>query len=313
LKRSGILDSIGNTPLVELPNMSASPDVRVFAKLEGVNPTGSIKDRIALYMIERAMERGDLHPGQTIIEASTGNTGIALALVGRLLDHPVKVVVPESVVPEVVRVLGVFGAGTIWSPGSEGAKGAIDLARRLANEHQYYLPSQFENLDNPQAHYSSTAAELLADLPDIDAFIAGLGTGGTLMGVGRRLKEKNRKTKLIAVEPHLGSFVQGLSSLEDGFLPPILDLSLLDGKMVVTSRDSFNATKELLRREGIFAGVSSGAVLHCAQRIAQRMRRGNLVVILADGGWKYLGAQPWTQAHQPDDDGEADLESILWW
>lgn len=310
MRANSVLDLVGNTPLVELSRLSPWPGVRLFAKLEGQNPTGSIKDRIARFMVEAAVAEGKLSLGQPIIEATTGNTGISLAWVGRLLGHPVKVVVPENVVLEVAQMLAVYGAEIIWSSPKGGMREATAQARRLAQEEGYFLPGQFENRANPQAHYQTTGPELLAQLPQIDVVVAGLGTGGTMMGLGRRLKERNPHTRLIAVEPHPGIQLQGLRSLQDGFIPPILELSRLDGKLLVHSHQAFAALGRLIDEEGILGGISSGACLHGALRVAERMRTGNIVVIMADGGWKYLSARPWLKAPPADVD---ELEATFWW
>ncbi|MBI4302597.1 MAG: cysteine synthase family protein [Chloroflexi bacterium] len=310
MPRRDILDAIGHTPLVEISGMSPNKGVRIFAKLEGHNPTGSLKDRIAKYMVERAEARRELTPDKTILEPTSGNTGIALAMIGRRKGYRVKVVMPENVSPERRQLLELYGAEVVLSPGNMGTNGSIELASRLAQDKSYYMPFQYGNEANPLAHYETTAVEILEELPEVDVFVAGLGTGGTLMGVGRRLKEHNPNTKVIAVEPHPGDLVQGLRSLDEGFVPPILDLSLLDGKMVVESRDAFLATRELTRREGIFAGISSGAVIHSALRLAKRMKSGNMVVLLADGGWKYLSTGLWTKdlSHLGKD-----IDSQIWW
>jgi len=307
-----ILDAIGNTPLVEIPRMSPKPSVRIFAKLEGNNPTGSLKDRIAKAMIEEGERKGELTPGKTILEPTSGNTGIALAMMGRRKGYKVKVVVPENVTVERRQLLELFGAEIVYSDGSKGTNGAIELAKKLVSEEpeRYYMPYQYGNPANPRAHYETTGAEIIRDLPEVDVFIAGLGTGGTLMGVGRRLKEHNPRVKVIAVEPHPGELVQGLRSLEEGFIPPILDMSLLDGKIIVDSRCAFAATKDLTKKEGIFAGISSGAVIHCAIRVAHRMERGNIVCLLADGGWKYLSLGIWFKEFP--DLGE-NIYSHIWW
>ncbi len=305
-----ILDAIGNTPLVEISRMSPKKGVRIFAKLEGNNPTGSLKDRIALAMIEEAERSGALTRDKTLLEPTSGNTGIALAMIGRRKGYKVKVVIPENVTVERRQLLELFGAEVVFSDGSRGTNGAIEVAQKLAQDTRYYMPYQYGNEANPRAHYATTGAEILRDLPEVDVFVAGLGTGGTLMGVGRRLKEANPKVQVIAVEPHPGDLVSGLRSLEEGFIPPILDTRLLDGKIIVDSRRAFAATKELTLREGIFAGVSSGAVLYCAIRIARKMSKGNIVVLLADGGWKYLSLGVW--AKDLPDIGE-DVYSHIWW
>ncbi len=311
MKSDDILDAIGNTPLVELPRMSPKKGIRIFAKLEGVNPTGSLKDRIAKYMVEQAERSGELTPGQTILEPTSGNTGIALAMIGRRKGYKVKVVIPENATPERRQLLEIFGAELIYSDGTKGSNGAIELAQKLAAaDPTLYMPFQYGNPANPLAHYETTGVEILNDIPDVDVLVAGLGTGGTLMGVGRRLKEHNPKTKIIAVEPNPGDLVQGLRSLDEGFVPPILDTSLLDGKIMVDSRCAFAATKDLTNKEGIFAGVSSGAVVHVAIRTAHRMEKGNIVVVLCDAGWKYISLGVW---HKEFPELGENMYSHLWW
>ncbi len=311
MKSADILDAIGNTPLVELTRISPKRAVRIFAKMEGNNPTGSLKDRIAKYMIEQAERSGELTKAKTILEPTSGNTGIALAMIGRRKGYKVKVVIPENATPERRQLLEIFGAEMIYSDGTKGSNGAIELAQRLAAEDtSLYMPYQYGNPANPLAHYETTGVEILNDLPEVDVFVAGLGTGGTLMGVGRRLKEVNPKTKVIAVEPHPGDLVQGLRSLDEGFIPPILDTSLLDGKIMVDSRCAFAATRDLTNKEGIFAGVSSGAVVHVAIRMAHRLEKGNIVVILCDGGWKYVSLGVW---HKEFPELGENMYSHLWW
>lgn len=296
MKKDSILDAIGHTPLVEIPRMSPKPEVRIFAKLEGHNPTGSLKDRIAKYMVEQAEKSGQLTPDKVILEPTSGNTGISLAMIAHRKGYRLKVVIPENVSEERYQLLELYGAEVVLSEGKSGTNGAIALAQEMAaKDPRYHMLFQYGNPANPLAHYETTGPEILEDLPEVDVFVAGLGTGGTLMGVGRRLKEHNPNTRVIAVVPHPGEQIQGLRSLEEGFVPPILDLSLLDGSMVVESEAAFLATRELTRQEGIFAGISSGAVIHCATRLAERMDRGNIVVLLADGGWKYLSTGLWTK------------------
>lgn len=307
-----IIDSIGDTPLVELKHCSPNPGVRLFAKLEGTNPTGSIKDRIVKEMVLDAEEAGLLKPGDTIVEASTGNTGIALAMVGRSRGHTVRVVMPENVYPEIPRTLAAYGAIVEQIPAENGVRGAMEVARQMAKREGWLMMDQFCNPSNTKAHYETTGPEILADLPRVDVFLAGLGTGGTLMGVGRRLKEANPETRVIAVEPHPGYQVQGLKSLADGFIPPILDFGLLDGKILVRSAHAFRAAAEIMRREAIFAGVSSGAVLHAAEKVAARLERGHVVLIFADSGWKYLATNLWDQETAEMGDGE-DLDDVIWW
>jgi len=312
LRITSILDAIGNTPLVQLPNLSPSEDVRFFAKLEGQNPTGSVKDRIAKYMLEDAERKGELTPGRVILEATSGNTGIALAFIGRLMGYRVKVVMPDNVSEERAQLLKAFGAEVVYSDGRNGTNGAIAKAQEMmrADPDAYYMPYQFGNVANPRAHYETTGPEILRDLPEVDVFVAGLGTGGTLTGAGRYLKERKPEVKVIATVPHPGDLVQGLRSLEDGFIPEVFDESILDGKIVVTSRTAFAAAKELTQKEGIFAGISSGAVLRTAQRAARRLERGNVVLLLADGGWKYLSTELWTKEYE---DLPEDIESKIWW
>ncbi|HEX9897955.1 MAG TPA: cysteine synthase family protein [Candidatus Methylomirabilis sp.] len=310
MKAASILEAIGNTPLVELRRISPKPTVRIYAKLEGNNPTGSLKDRIAKYMIEAAERSGDLTPDKVILEPTSGNTGIALAMVARLKGYKVKVVVPDNVTVERRQLLELFGAEIVYSDGNQGTNGSIKLAQQLAADPRYYMPYQYGNPANPQAHYETTAAEIIRDCPEVDVLVAGLGTGGTLMGCARRLKEYNPKIRVVAVEPHPGDLVQGLRSLEEGFIPPILDTSLLDGKIIVDSRCAFAATKDLTTKEAIFAGISSGAVIHCAIRVAHRMEKGTIVCVLCDGGWKYVSLGVWFKEIPNLGDN---VQSHIWW
>ncbi|KKL81799.1 hypothetical protein LCGC14_1991130 [marine sediment metagenome] len=308
-----ILDAIGDTPLVRLGRSSPKAGVNIYAKLEGQNPTGSLKDRIALYMINAAEESGELTPDKTILEPTSGNTGISLAMVARVKGYRLLCVLPDIVTPEREQLLRAFGAEVVYAEGARSTNDAIFKAQRMAAEEpdRYYMPYQYGNEANPRAHYETTGLEILRDLPQVNAFVAGLGTGGTLTGVGRRLKENNPDVKIVAAVPHPGDLVQGLRSLEEGFIPPILDESVLDGRIVVDSRSSFAAVKELMEKEGIFAGISSGAVMRTAQRVAERMERGNIVVLLADGGWKYLSTALWTKEYEeltPED-----VEGKVWW
>lgn len=307
-----LLELIGNTPLVEIPHLSPNPRVHIYAKLEGQNPTGSVKDRIAKYMIEHAERTGLLTPDKIILEPTSGNTGISLAMIGRLKGYRVKVVMPESVSAERTLLLRAYGAEIVYSEGIKGTNGSIVVAQQMVAEAPdvYYMPYQYGNEMNPRAHYETTGPEILRDLPEIDVFVAGLGTGGTLTGTGRYLKEKKPGVKVIACVPHPGDLVQGLRSLEEGFIPPVLDESILDGRIVVDSRTAFAATKELTQKEGIFAGISSGACVRTAQRVAARMEQGNIVVLLADGGWKYLSTNLWTTEYE---DLPEDIESKVWW
>ncbi|MCY4638816.1 MAG: cysteine synthase family protein [Chloroflexi bacterium] len=306
-----VLDLVGETPLVEISELSPRPEVRLFAKLEGHNPTGSVKDRIAAYMVRAAERDGRLVPGQTILEPTSGNTGISLALIGRLRGYPVKVVMPDAVSIERVRLIEAFGAEVIYSPGELGTNGSVERAREIGADHaDWFLPFQYENPENPRAHYETTAPEILRDLPEIDAFVAGLGTGGTLTGVGRRLKEHDPRIQVVAAAPHPGDLVQGLRSLEEGYIPPVFDDSVLDGRIVVDSKTSFRLTKELMERCGVFAGISAGAVIRAAQRLGERMGSGQIVCLLADGGWKYLSTGLWTREYA---EIEENVREKMWW
>ncbi len=309
---ANILDAIGNTPLVELPHTSPNPNVTIYAKLEGQNPSGSVKDRCAKYMIDAAERDGLLSPDKIILEPTSGNTGIALAMIGRVKGYQVMVVIPESVSEERSQLLRAYGAEIVYSEGLKGTNGSIAVAQQMVAEapQRFYMPYQYGNEANPRAHYETTGPEIVRDLPDVDVFVAGLGTGGTLTGTGRFLKEYNPNIKIIATVPHPGDLVQGLRSLEEGFIPPVLDESVLDGRVVVDSRTAFAATKELTQKEGIFAGISCGAAVKTAQRIAGRMERGKIVVLLADGGWKYLSTALWTTEYG---DLPEDIDSKVWW
>ena len=310
LKR-GILEAIGNTPLVELPNLSPKPGIHLYAKLEGNNPSGSVKDRIALRMIEQAEADGSLTPDKIILEATSGNTGISLAMVGRLKGYRVEVVMPEDMSPERVQLLQAYGAQIHLSDGRQGTNGSILVAQEMVAEGgPYYMPYQFGNQANPGAHYEGTGKEIVETLPDVDVFVAGLGTGGTLMGTGRRLKEHNGRVKVVAAAPQPDDAIQGLRSLEEGFVSAVLDLAMLDAHIMIPSEEAFKMTKELLHRDGIFAGISSGAAVACALRVAQRMERGNIVCLLADGGWKYLSTGLWNRDYA---DLEVEVEGKIWW
>src|ERR671935_1636918 len=293
MRFADVLAASGNTPLVGLPNMSPNPRVRLWAKLEGQNPTGSTKDRIAKAMVEAAEASGELTRDKTILEPTSGNTGIALAMVARRKDYRLTVVIPDNASEERIRLLELFGAEIVPSPGDKGTNGSIEVARALSKDDRYFMPFQYGNPANPLAHEEGTGEEIVRDLPEVTHFVAGLGTGGTLTGVGRRLKEHNPNVKVIAAEPELGDLVYGLRSLDDGFVPPIFDESVLDRKFLVNASDSLRATRELTEREGIFAGISSGAVLHVGRRLASELERGDVVCLLADGGWKYLSTQAW--------------------
>src|SRR2546430_3250050 len=288
-KYGDIVEAIGNTPLVELKRLSPKPGVRIYAKLESYNPTGSVKDRVAKAMIEAAEEQGAIGPGQTILEPTSGNTGISLAMICSRKGYPLKVVMPDNVTAERTQLLRMHGAEIVYSPGEQGSNGAVAMALEMAAaDPSYYMPYQYGNEANPRAHYEGSAAEILEELDEVAAFVAGLGTGGTLMGNGRRLKEENPETLVVAAEPFQGDLVQGLRSLEDGYIPPIIDLSLLDRKIFVSNRDAVVWTKRLLAEEGMFVGVSAGAVASIAVRTANDLDEGNVVFVVPDDGWKYL-------------------------
>ena len=290
-----LADSIGHTPLVEMPGFSPKPGVRIFAKLEGANPTGSVKDRIALEMLEGAERNGLLTSDKIILEPTSGNTGIALAMLARRKGYRMLAVMPVNVSHERRALLELYGAQIEVTDGAKGSNGSIVRAQEMATDPRYFMPYQYGNAANPRAHYTTTGPEIIADLPEIDIFVAGLGTGGTLMGVGRCLKEHNPRVRIVAGEPHPGEQVQGLRNLDEGFIPPILDLEMLDRKIVVRAHDALSMTRELTRVEAIFAGISSGAALHVALRASRDLDRGNVVVLLADGGWKYLSTELWTK------------------
>jgi cysteine synthase B len=306
-----IVQSIGNTPLVELPGLSPKPAVRVWAKLEGANPTGSVKDRVARALIEDAEERGALEPGQQLLEPTSGNTGISLAMICARKGYALTVVMPENVTPERTQLIEMYGAQIVYSEGPKGSNGAVEKALDMAaQDSRWYMPYQYGNQANPGAHYNGTALEILEALDDVAAFVAGLGTGGTLMGCGRRLKETFADAvKIVAAEPMPGEPVQGLRSLEEGFIPPIIDLSLLDRKIFVTNADAIAFTRKLLREEGLFVGPSSGAVARVAVRIADELDEGNVVFLVADDGWKYLSSGIYTK---PIDE-LADVDATVWW
>ena len=306
-----IVQAIGNTPLVELKRLSPKPGVRIWAKLESHNPTGSIKDRVARALIEDAEEKGLIRPGQTILEPTSGNTGISLAMICSRKGYPLKVVMPDNVTQERTQLLKMYGADIVYSPGDQGSNGAVAMALEMAEaDASYYMPYQYGNPANPGAHYNGTAVEILEELDEISAFVAGLGTGGTLMGNARRFKEElGDSVKIVAAEPMQGEPVQGLRSLDDGFIPPIIDLSLLDRKIFVTNRDAITWTRKLLDEEGLFVGVSTGAIAKIAVRVASELDEGNVVFIVCDDGWKYLSSGIYTL---PVDE-VAELDSTVWW
>ena len=309
-----VLDLIGNTPLVDVSVLSPNPNVRIIAKLESQNPFGSVKDRIAKAMIEDAEKHGHLLPGQTIIEPSSGTTGIALAAIAKLKGYPIKIVMPTSVSIERRQMLQVFGAELILSPGEEGSNGAVRRAAALAAEHpEWCFLYQYANDANPRAHYEGTGPELWRDLPEITHFVAGLGTSGTLMGTGRFLKEQNPHVKVIAVEPPLGERVEGLRNLDDGYVPPVFDnwhgFDLLDRKRVVRPRESLEWARRLVGECGVFAGISSGAALAGAVKVASEIDEGVIAFVVSDGGWKYLS----TGAYTDDlDAAEAKADQLIY-
>jgi cysteine synthase B len=307
-----VLGLIGETPLVGVHQLSPNPDVRIWAKLEGQNPGGSSKDRIALKMVELAERDGVLKPGATILEPSSGNTGIGLALVAKLRGYKLRVIMPENVSVERRQLLEIFGAEVTLSPGEEGSNGAIRMSEKIHADEpdRYVFLFQYGNPANPLAHYEGTGPEILRDCPEIDVFVAGLGTSGTLMGAGRFLKEQKPGVKVIAVEPPAGELVMGLRNLEDGFVPPIFDPELLDRKLIVRPRDSIEGTRRLLNECGVFAGISSGAAVAGAIKAAQQMERGTIVTLLPDGGWKYLSSGAWTD---PIDDVVERATRINYW
>jgi [CysO sulfur-carrier protein]-thiocarboxylate-dependent cysteine synthase len=304
-----LLSLVGSTPLVELPRLAPKPDVKLFAKLEGQNPSGSIKDRIAKAMIEAAEASGELEPGRALLEPTSGNTGISLALVAKLKGYPLTCVLPENATEERRRLLRLYGADIVESPGEEGSNGAVRLALELAEQDpRFFMPFQYANEANPRAHYEGTGAEIADALDRVDVLVAGLGTGGTLMGTGERLRESFPHVVVAAAEPLPGDPVMGLRSLADGYVPPILDVSRLDRKVLVSNAESVAALRRLLDEEGIFGGVSAGAVVHVARLLAEELDDGVVVCVLADGGWKYLSADFWEDANP-----ERSMERTVWW
>jgi cysteine synthase B len=302
---SSLLDLIGKTPLVELRRFAPGESVRLYAKLEGQNPSGSIKDRVAKSMLDRA----NLEPGARIIEPTSGNTGISLALICKLRGYRLTCVMPENATEERKRLLRLYGAEIVESPGNEGTNGSVRLALELAAEDpSLFMPFQYANEANPRAHYEGTGAEIVEALDRVDVFVAGLGTGGTLMGAGARVRERWPDVVVAAAEPLPGDPVMGLRSLDDGYVPPILDVSKLDRKVLVSNEESVAAVRDLLAQEGLFAGVSAGAVAHVARRLAGELEEGVVVCVLADGGWKYLSAPFWDA-----DDAARTMEHNVWW
>jgi len=305
-----VLDAIGDTPLVGMQRMSPKPDVRLWAKLEGNNPTGSTKDRIALAMVDAAERSGDLTAEKRLLEPTSGNTGIALAMVASRKGYGVTVVIPDNASEERIRLLRLFGAEIVFSDGAKGTNGSIEVARALAQDDKYYMPFQYGNPANPRAHEIGTAREIVRDCPTVTHFVAGMGTGGSLTGAGRGLHAFNPSVQIVAAEPELGDLVYGLRSLDEGFVPPIYDPNEVNRKFLVRSSDALRATRTLTAREGIFAGISSGAVVHVAQRIAAEIDVGDVVCLLPDGGWKYLSTGAWAEDFATAEKG---VEESLWW
>jgi cysteine synthase B len=308
-----ILDAIGETPLVRLQRLSPKPGVNVYAKLEGANPTGSVKDRIARHMILAAEASGELTPAKTILEPTSGNTGISLAMVARAKGYKLICVLPDNVTPEREQLLRAFGADVVYAENAISTNDAVFKAQQMLADgpDRYFMPYQYGNEANPRAHYDTTGPEILRDVPAIDVFVAGLGTGGTLTGTGRYLKENRPDVKVIAAVPHPGDLVQGLRDLGEGFIPPVLDESVLDGRIVVDAKTSFATVKELMEKEAIFAGISSGAVVRVAIRAAERLETGSVVALLADGGWKYLSTALWSKDWEVTD--ESETQGTIWW
>ncbi|HZU14157.1 MAG TPA: cysteine synthase family protein [Chloroflexota bacterium] len=306
---ASILDAIGDTPVVELRRINPFPDVRLLAKLEGANPSGSVKDRIAVALADEFERRAD-SSDYILLEPTSGNTGIALAMVGRVRGYRVVAVMPSNVTAERRRLLEIFGAEIVDSPADRGTNGAIEVARSLDEDPRYWILNQYGNSANPLAHYRGTGPEILRDVPEIDVFVAGLGTGGTLTGVGRRLKEAKPGVRVVAAEPLPGDLVQGLRSLDEGFVPPIFDPAILDAKYLVPSSEAVVMMRRLASEEGIFAGVSSGAIVAAALRDAEHMESGTVVALLPDGGWKYLSGDLWNAS--PDVLDENLSGAFLW-
>ncbi|MCY4582903.1 MAG: cysteine synthase family protein [Chloroflexi bacterium] len=302
---------VGGTPLIELRDLSPRPGVRLFAKLEGQNPSGSVKDRIAVAMLDAAEESGALRPGATLVEASTGNTAIALAALAPRRGYRVRVVLPKGIVPSIADILDLYGAEIEWCEPEAGMRGAIRRVQELASDQGYYAVGQFSDPANVQCHYATTGEEIVQAMEQVgvDVFVAGIGTGGTITGVGRRLRERWPGVQVVGVEPRLGERLQGLRSLSEGYIPPLLDLGMLNRRFLVDSASAIAAARDVMREEGVFAGVSSGATLHAARRVAEGMERGNIVMMFSDGAWKYLPSRPWDASGA---DAEA-LDEVHWW
>ena len=307
---TSLLNLVGNTPLIELSHLYPRAAIRIFAKLEGQNPSGSIKDRVVKAIVNAAERRGDLSAGDTIVEASSGNTAIALAMVGKQKGYNVHVVVPDGVAPSIGDILAIMGVEITWCKSSGGLKSAIDEAREIAEgrERHYYL-GQFVDQINVETHYSTTGREIVKALPTVTTLVAGIGTGGTISGVGKCLKENNPGVQVVGVEPQMGERLQGLRNLDEGFVPELLDLGGLDRRFLVNSTSAMKAARKALETEGVMAGVSSGAALHAAIRVADEMASGDIVVMFADGAWKYLPSRPWAAAQK----GSLELDETYWW
>ena len=309
MRYDDILAAVGNTPLVGVHSLSPNPAIRFWAKLEGMNPTGSMKDRIALRMVVDAEASGSLTRDKIVLEPTSGNTGIALAMICKRKGYRLTCVMPDNVSVERRQILEMFGADMVFSPGELGSNGAIALAKEMAADDKYFMLYQYGNDANWKAHYDGTGAEIVRDCPEITAFVAGLGTGGTLMGCGRRIREHNPDVAIVAGEPEYGELVYGLRNLDEGFIPPIVDLSVLSRRIKVGTRDALAATRELLEKEGIFSGISSGAALHVAKRAAAKMDSGDVVVLLPDGGWKYLSTGAYTGSFE---EAVERLDGTIW-
>ena len=309
MRADDILGAIGNTPLVGLPTFGPGSDVKILAKLEGHNPTGSMKDRIALRMIQEAEASGALTPNKIVLEPTSGNTGISLSMICRRKGYRLVCVMPDNVSTERIQLLEMFGTEIVHSPGAQGSNGAVALAKEMAVDTKYFMPYQYGNEANPRAHYDGTAAEIVGDCPEVDVFVAGLGTGGTLMGCGRRIREHNPNAQIVAAEPEYGELVYGLRNLDEGFIPEIIDMTVMTRRIKVGTEDALRRTRQLVEQEGIFAGISSGAALHVAVRVAEKLSKGTIVVLLPDGGWKYLS----TGAYGGDFAAAVKrLEGMLW-
>ena len=310
MKKYDLLKLIGETPLIELKSLRTDSGVRFYAKLEGQNPSGSIKDRIALSMVMSAEKSGQLHKGQTIVEASSGNTAIALAFVAKQKGYKLRVVIPEGSVPTIKDILKLYGAEIIPCASEGGMRLAIETANRIGDYPNFVSINQFYNQANIDIHYSQTSVEMLRQIKQIDVFIAGIGTGGTITGIGNRLREESPTTQIVGVEPKMGDRLQGLRSLDEGFVPPLLNLNLLSSRFIVNSIEAIDNTKEIAQNEGVLIGISSGAVLAAAKRMAKRIQKGNIVMIFADGGWKYLPTRPWEESLS---DNSQEKNDIHWW